>query len=198
VADSRRSLQVELGLDEAQLARIGAVFGVEGSALDAQLASLAAAALEEYALAFSGTRNPSTIREQRELRLCLLYEHLPAGEPTDEQVSLLFQMTPSQVSTLVAGTRARFEVELAARLRAAAIKALTEGAEPVDEDTIRIVVPDSLARYLRDLVAQTAAAPILKRPDASRTYDIGRNTLAALCARLGIDPTAVAILEWPS
>ena len=120
--DAPRVLQVEAGLDAGQVARIASVLAVEGEQLDAQLACIAAAALEEYVLAVSGTRNPSTIREQRELRLRLLYKHLPAGQPTDEQVGLIFQMTQAQVSTLIAGTRARFEVEVAARLRTAAIR----------------------------------------------------------------------------
>jgi hypothetical protein len=183
-------------LTDAQRARLAAILGVEGAELDAQLDAIAAAALDEYALAFTGVRSPATVRELRELRLTLLYEHLPAGIPTDEQVGLLFQMTPSQVATLIAGARARFGEQLGTRLRAAAVEALTAGAERVDDDTIRIVVPDSLARYLRELVARTSARPIERRKDASRTYDIGRTTVTVLCRELGIEPQSVTALDW--
>lgn len=187
------AVTVALDLTAAQQARLEGVLGDLGE----KLPPVAAAALEEYVLAFTGERSPSTLREQRELRLRLLYDHLPAGEPTDEQVGLLFQLTPAQVSTLIAGTRARFGEDLTPRLRAAAIAALQQQAEQVDDDTIRIVVPDSLARYLRELVAQTSAPPPERRKDASRTYDLGRTTVVALCKQLGIDPKAVSALAWP-
>jgi hypothetical protein len=191
------TITIDPGLDDAQLSRLAEIFGRQDADLDALLGLLAAAALEEYALAFTGERAPGTIREVRELRLRLLYGHLPVGEPTDEQIGRLFQMTPSQVSTLIAGTRARFDVDLGDRLRAAAIEALRT-SEHVDEDTVRIVVPDSLARYLRDLVAQTSAPPLERRKDASRTYDLGRTTVVALSRQLGIDPKGISSLDWPA
>jgi ethanolamine ammonia-lyase small subunit len=185
-------------LDAAQRKRLETIFGTEGPDLEEKLTSLAEAAVEEYALAFTGTRAPSTIRELRELRLQLLYKHFPAGEPTDDQVARLFQMTPAQVATLIAGTRARFEAELGSRLRSEAITTLTTKATRVDENTIRIVVSDSLARYLKDLVAQTSAPPIERRKDASRTYDVGRATVRALCRRLGLELDQVTTLDQKS
>lgn len=188
-------LQVPNTLPEAQLARLRAIFGQDGAEFDATLAQLAAAALTEYALAFTGTRSPASVREQRELRLSLLYGFLPPGKPTDEQIGALFQLTPTQVGTLIAGARARFAAQMDERLRAAAVAVLRD-ATKVDEDTVRIRVPDSLARYLRDLVARTAAPPLDKRRDASQTYDLSRSTITALSAQLGEDPAAVRALEW--
>jgi hypothetical protein len=193
------TLELKISYDESaeSAKRLAAILGVEGSDLSARLEQVAGAALEEYELAFSGVRAPSTVRELRELRLRLLYEHLPEGEPTDDQIAELFQMTRPQVGTLIAGTRARFGPQLDQRLRHAAIGAL-QGASNVDDDTARIVVPDSLARYVRDLVAQTSAPPPDKRRDASRTYDLGRDTVRALCRKLGIEPSSVTALTWDS
>jgi DNA-directed RNA polymerase sigma subunit (sigma70/sigma32) len=174
--------------------RLAAIFGVPAGEVDAKLAALGDAALEEYVLAFTGRRAPSTIREQRELRLQLLYKHLPPGEPTDRQIARLFQMTRSQVGNLIAGARARFETELGARTRDEAIDAVTN-ATRVDENTIRIVVSDSLARYLKELVDDTSAPPMEKRRDASRTYDLGRSTVSALADRLGIGIERVTALD---
>jgi hypothetical protein len=188
-------LQVPNDLPEAQLARLRAIFGQPDTDFDDTLARLAAAALAEYALAFTGQRAPATMRELRELRLSLLYGFLPPGRPTDEQIGALFQLTPSQVGTLIAGARARFAAEMDARLRATAAAALRD-ATKVDEDTVRIRVPDSLARYLKDLVARTAAPPMDKRRDASQTYDLSRSTITALSGELGEDPAAVRALEW--
>ena len=64
------------------------------------------------------------------------------------------------------------------------------------EDTVRIRVPDSLARYLRDLVSRTAAPPLDKRRDASQTYDLTRSTVSALCRELGVEQTVVRALTW--
>jgi hypothetical protein len=183
-------LNLSLKDDDARVQRMGAILGVEGEELPMRLAALAGAALTEYMLAFTGERAPSTIRDQRELRLRLLYEHFPAGEPTELQLARLFQMTPPQVGTLIAGTRARYGDEVGARMRAEAIGFL-RGGTPINEDTLRIRVDDSMGRYLKDLVAQTSAPPVEKRRDASRTYDLGRDTIEALCGQLGIDPTEV-------
>jgi hypothetical protein len=188
-------LEIPLKLEVSQLDRLGAVFALEGKELNERLGDLASAALTEYALAFSGVRSPSTIRDLRELRLRLLYEFLPDEEPTDLQVAQLFQMTPAQAGTLIANTRARFEAELDARSRKSAGKALAQ-ASRVDDDTVRIRVPDSLARYLKDLVSRTAAPQMEKRKDASQTYDLTRPTVSALCKQLGIEREIVAALDW--
>lgn len=191
------ALQLTIAFDEStgSAERLAEILGVQGDDLKTRLEEMATAALEEYELAFSGVRSPSTLRELRELRLRLLYEHLPDGQPTDDQIGELFQMTRSQVGTLIAGTRARFGHELSERLKTAAVAAL-KGATKVNDDTVRIVVADSLARYMRDLVAQTSAPPLEKRRDASRTYDAGRDTVEALCGKLGIDKSLVSALSW--
>jgi hypothetical protein len=188
-------LEVPLALDAALLDRLRAVFRVDGDELQAVLGELASAALTEYALAFSGIRSPATMRELRELRLRLLYESLSGERPTDRQVAEAFQLTPAQATTLIAGTRARFAPELEGAVRRAAVAVLGE-ARPVDEDTVRIRVPDSLARYLKDLVGRTAAPPLDKRRDASQTYDLTRSTVSALCRELGVEQTVVRALRW--
>lgn len=177
-------------------ARIAAIFAVEGEDLEARMKELAEAALEEYELAL-GERFPSTIKEQRELRLRLLYKHLPDELPTDEQIGELFQMTRAQVATLIAGTRARFAPEIEKRMKAAAVAALSKASES-DGDTARIFAPDSLGRYMGDLISQTHAPPMEKLRDASQTYDLRRDTIEALCKRLGVKPKdVVPVLEWP-
>lgn len=188
-------IQVVVELDDASVARLRTIFGADGDELRGLLGELASAALTEYALAFSGTRSPATMRELRELRLRLLYECLSGERPTDRQVAEAFQLTPTQASTLIAGTRARFAPELEGAVRSAAV-AVLEGARMVDEDTVRIRVPDSLARYLKDIVGRTAAPPLDKRRDASQTYDLSRSTVSALCRELGVEPSAVRALTW--
>jgi len=184
-------VQLDVNFDEAgpDEQRVAEIFGVSGDDAKARMEALAAAALEEYTLAFSGVRAPSTIKELRELRLRLLYKHLPAGEPTDEQIAQLFQMTPAQVGTLVAGTRARYRDDVGARMRELAIAAMKKSVKLDDDGTRRLRnVSDSLGRLLKELVAQTSAPPVEKRRDASRTYDLGPDTVNAICAQLGIDP----------
>lgn len=194
-ADGTVDVHVALVLAPEQLDRLRAIFGVDGEELRSTLGELASAALTEYVLAFSGVRAPSTMRELRELRLRLLYEYLSEDRPTDGQVGGLFQLTPAQAGTLIAGTRARFAAALTDRLQRAATEAL-QAARQVDEDTVRIRVPDSLARYLKELVGRTSAPPLDKRRDASQTYDLSRSTVTALCRELGIEPQSVRALTW--
>jgi hypothetical protein len=184
-----------------RIARLAEVFAgddgpLQGVELKDRLDQLRAAAFAEYELALSGSRFPSTIKELRELRLSLLYEHLPDGLPTDDQIGELFQMTRSQVGTLVAGTRARFSPEIEARVKREA-KAVLEAAKKVDDDMVRLQAADSLARYLGDLIARTNAPPMEKRKDASRSYDVGRDTIKELCRQLGVDPAqTVKAIAW--
>jgi hypothetical protein len=189
-------LTVNFNEDGADEKRVAEIFDVTGTALQQRMEALAAAAMEEYNLAFSGVRAPSTIKEQRELRLRLLYKHLPAGEPTDTQIGRLFQMTPAQVGTLIAGTRARFDVDVETRLKKAAIDALTNKATKIADDKVRLVVDDSLGRFMRDLVNQTDAPPFEKVRTAARTYEPTKDTLRALCQKLGIDPAQITVLKW--
>lgn len=191
-----QAVEVEFEETGQRAARIGEIFGVEGDALTARMRELTAAALEEYELALSGERFPSTIKELRELRLRLLYKHLPDELPTDEQIGGLFQMTPAQVATLIAGTRARFAPEIEERMKRAAVASLSNATES-DADTGRIVASASLAKYMKDLIAQTNAPPMEKLRDASRTYDLPRDTIRALCKKLGVDPQDVVTeLGW--
>ena len=89
---------------------------------------------------------------------------------------------------MIAGVRARYETEVEERLRDEGIAAL-EAAQKVDDGKIRIVVADSLATYMKDLLATTEAPPMDKRRDAGRTYDLYTESGEALCELLGI-PTA--------
>jgi hypothetical protein len=188
-------LTISVELEDAQLDQLAAIFGIQRAGLGDHLSRLAAAATEEYVAAFSGARSPDTIAQFRENRLNLLFKHLADPEPTDRQVERLFQRTPAQARTLIAGVRARYAAEIATRLEMAACGAL-KAATKVDDDTIRIVVSDSLAAYLKDVVNTTKAPPLDKRKDASQTYDVLRDTVVALAEILGFDKSDVDALDW--
>jgi hypothetical protein len=179
------AIPAQLSASDAELRELKAIFGNPTDAdFDGILQGLASAALEEYTLAFSGTRAPTTLRELRELRLRLLFEHLPTS-PTDTQVAQLMQLTPAAARTLIAGTRARYRTRLEDRLRAAAVQAL-KGSTPADEaNTARVVVPDSLAAYLRDLLSDTRTPPLKKSDTISLTWEIKRSAAEALGEKLG-------------
>jgi hypothetical protein len=181
------TISANLNATEAELREIAGIFGVDtsGQEFEKILSALATAALREYTLAFSGSRSPGTLREMRELRVRLLFEHLPAEHPTDTEVAELMQLTPAAARTLIAGTRARFRTELADILRAAAVKALKESSRGGDKDTARVELPDSVAAYLRDLAAETRTPPLRKSDVISRTWEIKRSTAEELGKRLG-------------
>jgi len=180
-----------LALPEEQTGQLADVFGVDGAGLETLLPKLADAALVEYLLAFTATHAPTSIRDLRELRLALLYEALPPGQPTDEQVAALFQLTPTQAASLIAGARARHGHRMEGCLREA-VKAALDAATAPDEQHVRVILPASLATYFKDLVRQTGAPPLEKQRGTSRTYDLEVATVAAICAVLGMDYAAIA------
>lgn len=190
-----KTTQVSFEETGPRATRIGEIFGVEGEDLEARMKELAEAALEEYELALSGERFPSTIKELRELRLRLLYEHLPPGLPKDEQIAELFQMTHTQVATLIAGTRARFGSKIEGRIHEE-VASVLENAKKIDTDVVRIYAPNSLARYMNEVIARTHAPRMEKRQEASQTYYVRRASIIELCRAVGKPNTIVKVLEW--
>jgi hypothetical protein len=180
-------LQLTLDVPDEDADRLNEIFGIDSISEPERASKLqsgiAQAALAEYLLLLTGERSPSTMRDLRELRLRLLACHLPESLPSDEQIAEIFQLTRTQARTLISGTRARYRHELEHMLRQAAKVAL-KNAEAVDQDTIRIEASDSLASYLGEIVH--SAQPPMKRPDASRRYDLTRSTVEELCEVLGL------------
>lgn len=183
-----QSVQVSFEEQSEEACRIKHVFGVDENALLKYMKALASAAFEEYRVEMSGLRSISTIREQRELRLYLLYKYLGLGNLTDTQVGELFQMTRTQVGTLIAGTWARFRPELEERLKDEVEAQLKIGIWIGEDDgqRLRVGLPDSLARYVKDVVRQTQAPPVENVREVSQTYDLLRQTVEDLCSRLEI------------
>lgn len=181
-----KSVQVSFDEQSEEAVRIKHVFGLQGNALESRMKALAAAAFEEYRVEMSGLRSISTIREQRELRLYLLYKHIGLGNLTDAQVGELFQMTRTQVGTLIAGTWARFRPELEGHLRDEVEAKLKAGRWIEDDSILRVAMPDSLARFVKDVIRQTNAPPVERVREVSRTYDLPLQTVEELCARLEI------------
>lgn len=176
--------------------RLKAIFGVDGEELRVRAHALARAAQGEYRLWVTGEVNPAAITEQRQLRLRLLFEHLPAGEPTDAQIAKLFRISTSRVPTFVANMRATYGDLLDEKDREAAEDLLKNRSSRLNDDAVRVQLDPSQARYLKDMVDQTNAPPIKKSESASRTYEIGRDTIVALAGRLGFDPKEVDAIGW--
>jgi hypothetical protein len=191
-SQSTSSVTIPALADDEEVRRLARVFGLDPGADDVReqlapwLTALASAATREYILAFTGTRAPGTMRELRELRLRLLYDNLEGDAPTDAQVAQLFGLTPSQARNLIAGTRARYRPELERTMSSRSIAALKKSTR-VDDRTARVVMSDSLAVYLGDLISETQAPPLEKVKDASSTYDIKKSTATALGKRLGFE-----------
>lgn len=187
------SQKVEVELSDEDIADLSKAFRVDDGdeeALKALLTGISAASMREYALHFSGRRVPAGIRDLRELRLRLLAESLPDGLPADSHLAELFRLTSTQARNLVAGTRARYPDEFSTLMRQRARNALIGGALQ-DDDKVRIEAGDSLASFLRDLLADSTAPPLMVRSDAARTYDLGEETVAALCEKLELDASLI-------
>lgn len=186
------TVEVEFKEGSEEARRIANVFELSGEALRQRMKALAAAAFDEYQLEMSGLRSISTIREQRELRLYLLYKHIGLAHLADTQVGELFQFTRTQVGTLIAGTWARFRPELEDQLRDTVEEVLKVKSGWKDNDRVfDAVMPDSVAKFVRDVIAQTKSPPMEKSREVGQTYELQRETVEALCEQLEIDPTGV-------
>jgi len=187
--------QITIEVPEDELQRLLEIFGADRVAdpdgAKALEEGFASSAIAEYLLMATGERNPTTVRDLRELRLKLLALHLPQQLPSDRQIAELFQLTPTQTRTLVSGTRARYRQELREVLAEVARQALRD-ATKVNNNMIRIVASDSLFAYLSELIS--SAAPPTKRTDASHQYDLTRATVKELCEALDLPIAEVKAL----
>lgn len=190
-----QNLEIPFDDESPEGRRIVAVIGGEGEERAKRLQKLAIVALEEFVLTMSGRKSVTSIRDQRELRLFLLYKHLePVGGLSDHQVRELFQMTRSQTRTLIAGTWARYREELEKQLNDAVEAALKAGEWDDEKELLQVRLPDSLARYVRDAADETNAPPVEKVREVAGTYDLSKQTVEDLCAKLGI-PAADVLPE---
>lgn len=182
-----QTLEINFDDESGEGRRIADILGGEGERRPQRLQKFVETAIEEYTLVMSGRRSVAGVRDQRELRLFLLYKNLEdVGGLGDHEVAELFQMTRSQARTLIAGTWARYREQLEDQLNAAVKKALE--SDGWDEKGKHLVVrlPDSLARYVRETVEETNAPPVEKVRELAGTYDLPKQTVTKLCDRLGI------------
>jgi hypothetical protein len=192
-------MDVKVEVSDEDARTLCVVFGIDpgASALasaQAHIQGLARAALSEYLIAATGRPYPGGVRDLRELRLRLLAESLPGGLPKDAEVAELFQLTRSQAKNLIMGARARYRNELGGRLADRARDALRNADKGDDDDHVRITAPESLARYIEDLVSDTTAAAPAKRAESSQRYEVARQTLEELCRLLGMNVSEVTKL----
>jgi len=182
-----QALEVTFKDDSPEVERFGEIFDVEGEELAKRMGALAAASFEEYQVEMSGLRSISTMREKREFRLYLLYKHLGKhGGITDAQVGELFQLTRRQVATLINGTWARFRPEMEKEMLGDVKAALEQGKWNKENNVLTVQLPDSMATYLKDVLAETTAPPVETVADVQRTYKITLQSVEALCEELEI------------
>lgn len=158
----------------------------EDGAVTKLVEGFAKAAMDEYLLYVKGERVPGGVRDLRELRLCLLGQHLPGGLPTDVEVAAMFHLTTSQARNLLAGTRARYPNEFAI-LFVDAARAALRAAEKIDKSTFRITASIPLAAFIRDLLSESVAQAPVRLQDATGRYDFAQRTVKDLCAALNMD-----------
>lgn len=182
-----QKLEVTFKDDSPEVGRIREIFEVEGAELMERMQALAAEAFEEYQVEMSGLRSISTMREQREFRLYLLYKHLGKhGGISDAQVGELFQLTRRQVATLINGTWARFRPEMEEHMLGDVKAALEKGSWNKEKNVLKVEISDSMATYIKDVLAETNAPPVETVADVQRTYEITLQSVKALCDELGI------------
>jgi hypothetical protein len=97
------------------------------------------------------------------------------------------QLTQPAARTLIAGTRARYRTRLDDRLRTATVAALKASTPGDEANTAYVVMADSLAAYVRDLLSDTRTPPLKKSDLISLTWEIKRSTAEVLCRKLNID-----------
>lgn len=142
---------------DADKAQLAATFGCAVSALDAEMASYAAAGQEEYLRMILGQRVFTRGEDIREYRLLLMIRHVFGDRlPSEHQVSALFHTTMTQSRTLLRSVLAKYQYELQDVLKATLKEVLAAARPDLNDDQARRLDIDN-TNVLEALNQQIAA-----------------------------------------
>ena len=135
-----RSLSITIDPDAGDVRHLKSVFGcTTDSELDARLAGVARAAMQEHMDMFLGRGAFTRGADFKEHRLALLVEHGFAGDiPSENQVARMFQITRSAAGTLLRSMLSKYQIHLQSSLTAAVRTALASVTKD-DQETLQLM-----------------------------------------------------------
>jgi hypothetical protein len=184
-------ISVELNLNDEETALLKEILGcTEDEQLEADLASLGGAALEEYCRMVTGQKVFARLQDLRAYRLRLLIKAGLFGViPGEDRVSAFFQTTQSESRTLIRTVISKYQHELKNDMKNTLREILKNGIRE-DQDTWAVEIPSAAAlEELRKLLARgrSTAVPIEKKKDTVAQYTIKASARNELCALLGME-----------
>ncbi len=172
-------------LDDAERARLRVTLGCAAEEEAEKLSRIMRAAFGEYLTMLLGTPVSNRAEEVREKRLLQLlrYYAQPNELLTEQQISAMFQLNDTEARRLLRSVRAKYRVELDARVANAAATILENAVEQDSGDYRVQLTSENVLEALRLTV--TIRAPqldqIVKVRGSAGLYDIPPDTYAILC-----------------
>ncbi len=185
-------ISIDLDLDPREKEQLASILNCNEQDLPTALEPYTIAAIREYAALFLGQRVFTQGADFRSYRLLLLIKEVFKDKIPDEQdVSSLFQTTPSQSRSLLRSVVARYQYELREIVRET-LKNVLSRAVKVDESFEITVSSKNVIDSLNQIVAMRADGTIprvmLKSKSVS-TYTMQPSTYHCLCEHFGIQPS---------
>lgn len=178
-----------MNLTTEQRALITSSLACTPAELDAKLATLAAAANEEYLRMILGQRVFTRGQDILEYRLLLLIQHLFGNRiPPEQVVCNLFQTTLSQSRTLIRSVLAKYQYELQGATRSTIKEVLSCATSDINDSALKrlTIVNASVVDAINRLITSIdgSLTVVSKVPGTGSTYQITASSFDRLIAIL--------------
>lgn len=177
--------------DEKDIERLEILFSSHNpSEFENKMQKIILSALFEYKEMLLGRGIPSRADDIQQYRLVGLIKHYFGDAlPSEEDVSSMFQLTPSKSKTLIRNVRTRFRYDLEDKI-SNTTKSLLESVTPHETSDFTVVIKSDYAlEELKRNIAYHAPEneTLTKFSGGARVYIIKGDTCRILCDEMGVD-----------
>jgi hypothetical protein len=184
------AVSFEADLSEPDRLQLAGILNTDLAHLDELLAPYAQAALTEYVRMILGQRIFRRGDEILEYRLLLMIKSIFGGLlPEEQQVSALFQRSPTQSRSLIRAVCSKYQYDLSQEIAAsmrAALESVEDDPAGWSFNTNSIHIVESMNLYLQLIEGSMQA--VTKVRGTVSNYLLVPSSYEALCHKLGLTP----------
>lgn len=182
-------ITTELNFDSTEREKLAGILQCTIDELDNKLQSYSAAALEEYCRMILGQKVFRRTQDIKEYRLFLLIQKVFGNKlPDDQEISRLFQTTPSESRSLVRSITSKYQYELQSAITNT-LEEIINGARQNEDHTFSVTVNSSTKiQELNNIIASLDGTlpVIIKEQGTVSSYIIKASSYKTLKKYFGI------------
>jgi hypothetical protein len=183
-------ITTRLNLDMREKEQLAGILHCATEELENELESYSAAALEEYCRMILGQKVFRRTQDIKEYRLYLLIKEVFSNKiPDDQEISNLFQTTPSESRSLVRSITSKYQYELQSAIQDTLIEIIRRATYNENEETYTVTINSTTKiQELNNIIASLdGTLPMInKKRGTVSSYVIKASSYIALCNHFNI------------